>query len=161
MKKFGLFILLVISMCFLTACKSCNNSQNSVTVYECTEWRISEGTSAIDILKGEDDGKTFEYYRLYFYTNGSFRLVFKLADGTIERKTGTYVRKVVKGDNEEEITQLHLTYYSYPEERQDLFGAVIYTVSDDSNTLSRRQSQQWPNGGPQTIVRQVFEKIKA
>lgn len=120
-------------------------------VYECSFWeqrRYQTNESIVsNILKNDDGSDVFDYYKLLFYKDGTFELVFKIKDSEEEVYSGNYTDK-------DGVRSLY--YENKPDEFQDLYGASKYSLSEDGTVLTRKQLQFGP-GDLTQIISQTFE----
>lgn len=154
MKRFLFILALFVTTLCLTAC-NCGGNRNKPTVYECTYWQQTKGTIGLNMLKNDDGTDVFDYYQLWFYKDGSFKLVFKIKDQNEE---------VYNGDYSDKDGVRSLYYDNKPDEFQDLYGASKYTIGEDGS-LTRKQQQFPPSDGTTQpgsplIISQKFQLVK-
>lgn len=147
MKKFLLVIALIVTTICLTAC-DCSGGRNKPTTFECSYWLQTRGITGLNMLKNDDGSDVFDYYKLLFYKDGTFELVFKIKDSEEEVYSGNYTDK-------DGVRSLY--YENKPDEFQDLYGASLYNISEDGTVLTRKQYQVHPESFVQTIISQTFE----
>ena len=139
---------------YCTAC-NCGGNRNKPTDYECTYWQQTKGTVGLNILKNDDGSDVFDFYQLWFYKDGSFKLVFKIKGEEQE---------VYEGDYSDKDGVRSLIYDNKPDEFQDLYGPSKYTIGEDGS-LTRKQQQFPPSDGSSQpgsplIISQKFELVK-